>query len=167
MEVIEALFSRRSIRKYTGEPVPDKLITRMVEAAMFAPSANNTQPWQFIVTRDKNVFKQFVAIHPHANMLLEADCGIIVLRDLSRQTNDGYGVTDCAAATQNLLLAAHGLGLGACWIGTYPRIARIEYFAREFGLPENLEPFAVVSVGWPDIEPKQPDRYDPDRVFWR
>lgn len=167
MELFEGLLTRRSIRQYTGEPVSDELITKIIQAAMHAPSANNTQPWHFIVSRNRSIFEGFLKVHPYSKMLLQADCGIIILRNLDRQTNDGYGITDCSAATQNLLLAAHSEGLGACWIGTYPRIPRIEYLKDKFDLPAHLEPFSTVAVGWPAQIPRQPERYDAGKVDWR
>lgn len=167
MDLFEGLLTRRSIRKFSGEPVSDELITKIIKGAMYAPSANNTQPWQFIVSRNKSLFEGFLEVHPHSKMLLQADCGIFIVRDLDRQTNDGYGITDCSAATQNLLLAAHAEGLGTCWIGTYPRKPRIEYLKEKFKLPDHLEVFSTVAVGWPGQSPKQPERFDESKIEWR
>ena len=166
MELYNGLLTRRSVRKYSGRHVDNEMITKVLKAAMYAPSANNTQPWHFLVSRNKEIFKRFSVVHPSSGMLLEADCGILVLRDRNRQYAEGYGTTDCSAATQNLLLAAHSLGLGACWIGTYPRENRIAFLKEAFHLPDHLEPFAMVSIGWPVSEPVQPERFDEGRIIW-
>ena len=167
MDLYNGLLTRRSVRRYTDKPVDNDLIKQLLKAAMYAPSANNTQPWKFIVSRDKDLFSRFLEVHPHSKMLLRADCGILVLRDRNLQYAEGYGTTDCSAATENILLAAHALGLGACWIGTYPREERIKFLQEAFDLPDHLAPFAMVSVGWPGLSPQHPDRYDPDRIMWK
>ena len=166
MDLYNGLLTRRSVRKYAKRHVENELITKVLKAAMYAPSSNNTQPWHFLVSRDKDIFKKFIDVHPYAKMLLEADCGVLVLRNRNLQYNEGYGTTDCSAATQNLLLAAHSLGLGTCWIGTYPRENRIEFLRKAYKLPDHLEPFAVVSLGWPERESVQPDRFDESRIIW-
>lgn len=167
MDLYQGLLSRRSVRRFTDEAVSDELISKIIKGAMFAPSANNTQPWHFIVSRDQSIFEGFIEVHPHSKMLLQADCGIFILRNLDTQTNDGYGISDCAAATQNLLLAAHAEGLGTCWIGTYPRIQRIDYLKDKFDLPAHLEPFSTVALGWPAQSPRQPERFDAKKIDWR
>ncbi len=166
MDLYTGLLTRRSVRKYTGEPVSDDLIRQILKAGMYAPSANNTQPWHFLVSRNTELFKEFTKVHPHSRMLLSADCGLVVIRNRNLQYAEGYGTTDCAAATQNILLAAHALGLGACWIGTYPRENRIDFLKEALDLPEHLEPFAMLAIGWPAQEPKQPERFDESRIIW-
>lgn len=167
MDLYNGLLTRRSVRKYSGKPVDNYLIQELLRAAMYAPSANNTQPWSFLVSRNKEIFLGFSEVHPSSKMLLTADCGILVLRDRNKQYAEGYGTTDCSAATQNILLAAHAFGLGACWIGTYPRENRMEYLSKAFELPDHLEPFAMVAIGWPESQPRQPERYDESRIIWK
>ncbi|MBT3243762.1 MAG: nitroreductase family protein [Bacteroidetes bacterium] len=167
MELYNGLLTRRSVRKYENRPVDKELITSILKAAMYAPSANNTQPWHFLVSRDKEIFKGFLESHPHSKMLMEAEWGILVLRNRDLQYTQGYGTTDCSAATQNILLAAHALGLGACWIGTYPRENRMAYLKEAFDLPDHLEAFAMVSIGWPASEPVQPNRFNENRIIWK
>ncbi len=167
MDLFKGLLTRRSVRKYSDRAVDDALIWQILKAGMFAPSANNTQPWHFLVSRDKDIFRGFLKVHPNSKMLMNADCGILVIRNTELQYAEGYGTTDCSAATENILLAAHALGLGACWIGTYPRENRIAYLKQAFDLPDHLVPFAMVSIGWPANEPRQPERFDESRVIWR
>ncbi len=117
MEVIEAILTRRSIRKYSREKITDNQIEIILKAAMYAPSAMNQQPWHFIVIDNREKLNRIMEVHPYSNMLKEAGLAILVCGDERLQLSKGYWVVDCGAATQNLLLAAHGIGLGAVWLG--------------------------------------------------
>ena len=166
MDVIDAILTRRSIRKYTNQPVSDEQTEILLKAAMYAPSAVNTQPWHFIVFRDKTTAEKITAFHPNAHMIKNASLGILVCFDIKVQHDMGYGELDCSAATQNILLAAHGLGLGAVWIGIFPRKNRIVSIKELFSLPENITPLALVAVGYPDERKIAPSRYRTDRVHF-
>ena len=113
MELMEALRTRRSIRKFEDREVPEAMVRQMLDAAMMAPSAGNAQPWQFVVVTGRERLDAMADIHPHIRMVTQATLGILVCGDLSQEKYPGYWVQDCSAAMQNLLLAAHGLGLGA------------------------------------------------------
>ncbi|MBN2480305.1 MAG: nitroreductase family protein [Bacteroidales bacterium] len=164
MDVFEAIFGRRSIRRYTGGTVTDDDIETLLKAAMYAPSAVNKQPWHFIVFRDEKTMREIIAVHPNSEMLDQADVAILVCWDEHLQHDSGFGPVDCAAATQNILLAAHGLGLGAVWVGIYPRIHRIEALHKIFELPEHVKPFSVISLGHPAEQKPFPDRFDQKKV---
>ncbi len=164
MDAIEAILSRRSIRKYTAEPVSDELVKQLLEAAMAAPSAGNQQPWQFVVIRDRQLLTQIPSIHPYSSMVPQASIAILVCGDRQLARMPEYWVQDCAAATQNLLLAAHAKGLGAVWLGVYPLEDRVAAFRRLLGLPESVTPMALISVGYPAEQKPRADRYDPVRV---
>lgn len=164
MDTIEAILSRRSIRKYTSEEVTDKQINMLLKAAMFAPSAVNKQPWHFVVFRNANTIKQIIEAHPNASMLTGASAAILVCYDEQLQHDAGYGPVDCAAAIQNILLAAHNLGLGAVWVGIYPRANRMEAVQHIFSLPEHVKGFAVVSLGYPAETKGEPNRFNPNRI---
>jgi len=166
MDVIEAIMNRRSIRKYTAEKVTDDQIELLLKAGMYAPSAVNKQPWHFIVFRDRNIIKEIINIHPNSYMLKDSDVAILVCWDENLQHDRGYGPVDCSAATQNILLAAHGIGLGAVWIGLYPRQHRIEGVHRLFGLPKHVKPFSIISIGYPAENKVFPDRYEKERVHY-
>ncbi len=117
---MKEIFSRRSIRKFTEEPVSEEQIEKLLRAAMQAPSACNEQPWEFVVIKDREVMKEIRA-YQHFSMPLDtADCAIVICGDTKRQQYKGFWVQDCAAATQNLLLEAEYLGLGAVWMGLHP-----------------------------------------------
>jgi nitroreductase len=164
MDVLEAIFNRRSIRHYTDRPVSDDVIETLLKAAMYAPSAVNKQPWHYIVFRDREIMEKIILFHPNASMLRQADAAILVCWDEQLQYDAGYGPVDCSAATQNILLAAYGLGLGSVWVGLYPRIQRMESIHTLFGLPLNIKPFSIVSLGYPAEEKKMPLRFNRDRI---
>jgi nitroreductase len=166
MDAIEAILNRRSIRKYSGENVKDEQLELLLKAAMYAPSAVNKQPWHFIVFRDTKIRQQIVDFHPNASMLPGADTGILVCYDENLQHATGYGPVDCSAATQNILLAAHAIGLGAVWVGIYPRLNRIESIHKLFSLPSNVKPFSIISLGYPAEKKTFPDRFKKDRIHY-
>lgn len=164
MEVLDAIFNRRSIRKYTPQHVSNDYIEILLKAGMFAPSAVNKQPWEFIVFRNQESMQRIVDVHPNASMLLHANVAILVCWDEHRQHDKGYGPVDCSAATQNILLAAHGLGLGAVWVGIYPRQQRMEAVQKVFNLPGHIHGFAIISLGFPAEHKAMPDRYDKSKI---
>jgi len=166
MEVLEAILSRRSIRKYSGKRIPDEQLESLLKAAMYAPSAVNKQPWHFIIFRNAEIRRKIVEFHPNASMLPGADAGILVCYDENLQHDVGYGPVDCSAATQNILLAAHAMGLGAVWVGIYPRQNRIDSTHRLFSLPENIKPFSMVSLGYPAEMISFPDRFKKERIHY-
>jgi nitroreductase len=166
MDVIEAILNRRSIRQYTDRPVSDDVVETLLKAAMYAPSAVNKQPWHFIVFRDREIKEKIISFHEYASMLRQADTAILVCWDEELQHDTGYGPVDCSAATQNILLSAYGLGLGSVWVGLYPRIHRMESIHALFGLPKNIRPFSLVSLGYPAEEKKMPDRFNRDRIHF-
>ncbi len=166
MDIIEALLNRRSIRKYTSEEVPDALVETLIRAGMYAPSAVNKQPWHFIVFRNKKRIREIIEIHPNAQMLENASVAILVCWDDKLQHDVGYGPVDCSAATQNILLAAHGKGLGAVWAGLYPRERRITGVQKLFKLPENIKPFSIVSVGYAAEKKDFPSRFKKERIHY-
>jgi len=164
METIEGLFTRRSIRKYTDKDVSDEDIRTILKAAMYAPSAGNQQPWHFIVIRDRAILDKVPEVHPYSKMIQNAPVAILVCGDTSAEKYPGYWVQDCSAATENLLLAAHGLGLGAVWLGVYPRGERVEGISSLFGLPEKILPLALIPIGHPDESKPDPNRYNEGRI---
>ena len=166
MDTLTAIMTRRSIRKYSPEPVTDDLVQKILGAAMNAPSAGNQQPWHFIVVNERKTLDEIAEILPHGKMLKQAACAIVVCGDLSHEKHKGYWVQDCAAATQNILLAAHALGLGAVWLGVYPREERMKNIGEFLKVPEGILPFCVVSMGWPGEKKEKEERYAEKRVHW-
>jgi len=164
MTELDIFFDRRSIRRYRDIPIEKEKIELLLKAAMYAPSAVNKQPWHFIVIDDREIMQKISEIHPYARMLLGASHAILVCGDETLQHDDGYWIVDCGAATENLLLAAHALGLGGCWIGIQPREARKLAVSKLFSLPAYVKPFAIVSLGYPDETKNRPERYHPDKI---
>ncbi|MFA6033896.1 MAG: nitroreductase family protein [Myxococcota bacterium] len=163
MDMIEAIMTRRSVRKYLDREIPEELLHTLLAAAMNAPSAGNQQPWDFIIIRDKAVLAGLHKINPHAAMAGHAPLAILVCADLSRETHPGYWVIDCSAAVQNMLLAAHSSGLGAVWTGVHPKQDRIKGLKELFKLPEHIMPHSLVVLGWPAETPKPVNRFN-DRL---
>lgn len=149
MDIFEAILTRRSIRKFTDAPVSDEHIARLLEAAMAAPTACNSQPWRFILVRDQAGREAIAARHPHAGMAARAPLAIVVCADTSAEKFPGFWPQDCAAAMQNLLLAARGLELGTVWTGVYPVEERVTAFQELFNLPPHVIPQGIVVVGHP------------------
>jgi nitroreductase len=156
------ILERRSIRKYTDEPVSDQDRENLLKAAMAAPSAGNQQPWEFIVIDDRDALNTMKGFHEKGgyHMLGHAPLAIVVCGDLKKQLHKGYWVLDCTAATENILLAAQSLGLGAVWLGVYPREERIARIKELLGLPENIMPLSLISIGHPAETKKPSDRYN-------
>ncbi|HDQ44417.1 MAG TPA: nitroreductase family protein [bacterium] len=166
MDCFEALLGRRSIRKYEKRDVPEEVIQDILKAAMAAPSAGNQQPWHFVVIRDRGLLDAIPEVHPHAVMVREAPAAIAVCADLNLEKHAGYWVQDLSAATQNLLVAAHAKGLGAVWLGVYPRQPREQALGRLLRLPETVRTLSLVVLGHPAEHKRPADRYDSGRVHW-
>ncbi|MCK4745996.1 MAG: nitroreductase family protein [Bacteroidales bacterium] len=164
MDELAFILDRRSIRRFTDQRIDNKIIEKLLLAAMYAPSAVNKQPWHFVVVDRRDMLDRFMEIHPYAGMLQTASHGIVICGDEILQHDDGYWVVDCGAATQNLLLAAHTLGLGSCWVGLHPREGRKASFSELLELPEHVKPFALVALGYPDERKLRPERFHPNKV---
>jgi nitroreductase len=165
-EAMDVLMTRRSIRSYTEEPVTDEQLERVLRAAMAAPSAGNEQPWHFVVIRERETMAAIMDVHPYAAMLAEAPVCLAVLADLAEEKHGGMWVQDCSAATQNILLAAHALGLGAVWLGVHPEAEREAGVKRILKLPEGVACLSLVAIGHPAEQKGPVDRYGPDRVHY-
>jgi nitroreductase len=166
MELLDGIFTRRSIRKYTNQEVSKDQINTLVKAGMYAPSARNQQPWHFMVITDQKLLNQVREVHPYAKMLSEARIAILVCGDEELELSKGYWVVDFSAATQNILLAAHGLGLGAVWLGLHPREERKNDIRKLFNLPNHIQPLSLIAVGYPDETKETPDRFIPNRIHF-
>jgi len=166
MDTLEAIFTRRSIRVYTGQPIPENVIDQLLRAAMQAPSAGNQQAWQFITVTERAKLSALAEVLPYGKMLTSAPLCIIVCGDLEKEKSKGYWVQDCSAATQNILLAAHAMGLGAVWLGVYPREQRVIDIRTTLGIPESVIPLCAIAVGYPGEEKPRADRYNSERVHF-
>jgi nitroreductase len=164
MDALEALMTRRSVRAYTDEPVSGEQVRKILAAGMQAPSARNQQPWHFVVVRQRKRLDALAGVLPFGKMLGKAPLGIVVCADADLEQSAGYWAQDCAAATQNILLACHALGLGAVWIGVYPRDERVTALRELLSLPETVAPLCAIAIGRPAERPAPVDRFRPDRI---
>lgn len=164
MDALEAILTRRSIRKYTPASVSEELIKELLEAAMSAPSSSNGQPWHFLVIDDRKIFNEIPKLHPYANMLRGASVAIVVCGDLQLEKSEGCWVEDCSAATENILIAAHAKGLGAVWLGVNRRQERVKGIRKLLGLPDHVLPLCVISIGYPAEKKSRENRYNPSRI---
>ena len=167
--VLENIMTRTSIRQFTDQPVAKDTLDLIVKAGMAAPSAMNKQPWAFVVVTEREILDSLNAKHPYAN-LKTATAAIIVCGNMDK-TIEGegkeYWVQDCSAATENILLAAHGLGLGAVWCGVYPVEERIKEVSEVIGLPENVIPLNIVTMGYPDEKPEPKDKFNSANIHYQ
>ena len=166
---LETIFNRTSIRSYSDQKVEKDQIMTLLKAGMSAPSAVNKQPWEFIVIDDKDLMGKIGDEFKNAGMVKKASCAIIVCGDMNLTLGGDvqeFWVQDCSAATENILLAAHSLGLGAVWCGIYPGKERIEKLSNLLSLPENIIPLNIIPIGVRDKEQEPKDKWKEDRIHW-
>lgn len=163
---LKFIFKRRSIRRFTAEPLTDDSLRDLLEAAMAAPSAVGRDPWHFLIVKDRDQRVAIAEALPSGKMLAEAPVGIVVLGDLERAHDhlESYLLQDVSAAIENLLLAATTLDLGAVWLGVHPRPDRIAHIRRLFNLPDTIIPVSVIAIGHPAEHPEARTRYRGDAV---
>lgn len=166
--VIDVIHSRKSVRNYTDQIVSRDQLKTLVRAGMAAPTAMNRQPWFFVLVDDKEILNELGDILMFGKMLKDASAAIVVCGDMRRVYSllPEYWIQDCSAATQNILLAAEGIGLGAVWIGVYPRKRLSRQIQSILNLPRRYVPFNVISIGYPTGEDKPKDKFDEDRFIW-
>ena len=164
MDAMDAILSRRSIRKYTPQPIPERAIKELLEAAMSAPSSGNEQPWHFVVIDDHSILDQIEEFHPYAGMLHEAPVAILVCGDLDLEKYRGFWVQDCSAATQNILVAARAKGFGSVWLGIYPLEDRTKAMQELLGLPGHVIPLALIPIGYPAEQKGRGGRFHIGRI---
>ena len=166
METMKAILTRRSIRKYKAKEITKEQVNEIIKAAMYAPSAFNKQPWQFLAVDKKEILDKIFKIIPHAEMLQQAAAAIIVCGDKNLEENINLIALNCSAATQNALLAIHDLGLGAVWVSAYPADETITGLKKLFNLPENIVPISVLSIGYPDEVVPAEERFIPEKIHF-
>ena len=164
MDTMEAIFTRRSVRKYDTKPLPDQDVKELLEAAMSAPSAGNEQPWHFVIINDPKILGKVHTFHNHAKMLKDASIAMLVCCDLNLDKHNGMWIQDCSAATQNILLAVRAKGLGAVWLGIFPREERTKGMRQLLNIPKNIVPFSLISIGYPVEKQGKIDRYNESRI---
>ena len=168
--VLENILSRKSVRSYTDEPVRRSQLDTLLRAAMAAPTGRDMRPWKFVVIDDKAAMAALADSLPYAKMLREAQAAVAICGDLSVTYDKGNPsknwTFDCSAATENLLLAAEALGLGAVWTGVYPYEERVAVVKSALGLPEDIVPLALVPIGHPKGDPQPKDKFNKDNIHY-
>lgn len=168
--IYESIINRRSVRKFTDMHIEEEKLTGILRAAMNAPSACNQQPWRFVVITDKDVLKELHSTHNWMLALLSAPVTIVVCGEPRMTKLERFWRQDCSAATQNMLLAAHTMGLGAVWMGIDPAEGtnqEADSIRKILGLPEYIVPFSFVSLGYPAEQTKASDRYDESKIHYQ
>jgi nitroreductase len=163
---LDNIFSRKSVRSYTDQPVSQDQVETILKAAMAAPSGMNAQPWRFVVVREQAT-KDKLAVGFN-KMIAKAPVVIVVCGKTTNKlggTNNNW-TADCAAATENLLLAVEALGLGAVWTACYPYEERMTPAIEALGLPDNVKPYCIVPVGYPVGDDKPKDKWKPDNIHY-
>ena len=167
--VLDNIATRASVRQFTDQPVPDAVMEEILRAGMAAPSAVNKQPWSFVVVTEPERIAALNEVHPYAN-LKTATAAVIVCGDMDKALEGRareYWVQDCSAVTENILLAAHALGLGAVWCGVYPSPDRVSAVSEVLGLPGSIVPLNIVTMGYPAAEVQPKDKWDPARIHYQ
>jgi nitroreductase len=159
-EVLDFICRRRSVRRFQKKAIPEDTLTILMKAAMAAPSGNNAQPWEFVVVRDPKIKEELSRVHTWVYMVAEAPTAIVVMGDKGSE----WWADDCAAATENLLLAAANLGLGTVWCGIKENDAKA--VRKILGAPERLGVLCIVAIGYPAESPSSHTKYRKDKVHW-
>lgn len=167
--IVENIMTRTSIRQYTDLPISADTIEILLRAGMAAPTAVNKQPWHFVAVTDKDKLAQLATANPNAGMAAKAPLAIIVCGDMQK-TLEGQGrafwIQDCSAATENILLAAHALGLGGVWTGLYPNDERVAAVREILKAPEYIVPLCTIVLGHPAEQPEPKDKWKPENVSY-
>ena len=167
--IVENIMTRTSIRQYTDQTISADTIETLLRAGMAAPTAVNKQPWHFVAITSKDKMKELAATNPNARMLEQAPLTIVVCGDMQKAL-EGEGrqlwIQDCSAATENILLAAHGLGLGAVWTALYPRNDRAKGAIEALKLPDHIVPLCAIIIGYPAEQPEPKDKWKPENVSY-
>lgn len=167
--VMNCVFTRKSVRSFTDQPVAQETLVELARAGMAAPSARNLQPWAFIIVTERKVLDLLAERLPYAKMLFEAPAAIIVCGDLSKAGDgpEGYWVQDCSAATENILIAAEALGLGAVWTGVHPRPERVSIVKEILAIPDQVVPLNVIPIGYTKGEHHPKDKFKETNLHWQ
>lgn len=167
--VLNNILERTSVRSYLDKSVEEEKIEKLLRAGMAAPTAKNKQPWHFVVVTDKSLLQKLSKVNPYAEMVAKAPLAIVVCGDMTKAL-DGNArelwVQDCSAASENILLVATGLGLGAVWTGTYPSEERYAAVSEVLGLPEFLIPLNTIAIGYPDGDVTPKDKWKESNISY-
>ena len=168
--VLENIATRASVRAFKRDAIPNDLIQKLLKAGMAAPTALNAQPWHFIVIHDQGQLSSLSVDSPYTGLLADAPLAIAVCGDITKKAPGDEGIywsQDACAATENILLAAHAMGLGATWTGSYPIEARYKLAQKVLSLPDNLIPVSIIAIGYPAVTVAPKDKWNPNNVSYQ
>jgi len=168
-DTLSVIYARKSVRHYTGVAATKDQLETLLKAGMAAPTAVDRRPWAFVVVTDKKILNALADGLPYSKMIVQAGAAIIVCGDLNKALpgeGQAFWVQDCSAATQNILLAAQALGLGAVWTGMYPSSERVNFVQQALGIPKEVIPLNIIAVGHPVGDEKPKDKFDPVNIHW-
>ncbi len=163
-DIINAILKRRSIRAYTDKEISEDTMNTILKAAMYAPTARNSQEWRFIVVRNPENLQKIQQVQPYNTLLEQANAAVIVCALVESDAAKRYFQQDCGASIQNLMLAAYGLGVGSVWLGVYPNEQLVDGITKSFKLPKDVFPIGVVALGYPAEEKPDPERFDASKI---
>ena len=166
---LQNIATRTSVRSYLEKPVDAATVEKLLRAGMAAPTAVNRQPWHFVVVNEKSQLEALSKTNPYSSMLENAPLAIVVCGDMKKALEGNareFWVQDCSAATENILLAANALGLGAVWTGAYPSEERCSAISEVLKLPENLIPLNIIVIGYPDGVNEPKDKWKPENISY-
>ncbi len=170
MDCLETIYNRKSVRHFQNKPVSKQEIDLLLKAGMAAPSAANRQPWAFFVITQRNTLDNLGALLPYARMITRAPMAIVVCGDLSKSFfyywEDEFWIQDCSAATQNILLAAEALGLGAVWSAVYPERNWMQSVRNSLFLPYHIIPLNIIPIGYPTGKDKHINKWKTENIHW-
>ncbi len=165
--ILSNIMTRNSVRSYLDKPIEQDKVEKLLRAGMASPSAGNKQPWAFVVVNNKETLTKLGNALPYAKMTSDAPLAIVVCGDLSKGFEgiaSEYWIQDCSAVSENILLAAHALGLGAVWTGVHPIKERVEFVSKELELPDHIVPLNVIPIGYPSGDTPVKDKWNPSSV---
>ena len=168
-ETLRTILTRRSVRAFKSDEIDQHSVEMILRAGMSAPSAYNAQPWHFIVINDRKALSEDIPqMHPYAQMAKQAPLAILVCSSTlpPKPQANAYWQQDSAACCENMLLAAHSLGIGGVWTGVYPNPLRLPLFKEYFKLPQDIEPIALLIFGIPDQNLPKTDRFHPEKIHY-
>ncbi len=166
LDVLTAIKTRQSIRKFTSEPISEEILNTILSAGLYAPTAKNKRPYHFIVIRDQQLLSELAQDNSNVAMIKSAPCSIVVCGDKNIEGIKEFLYEDCSAATQNMLLSIHGLGLGGVWCGVVANSDWRKLLIDKLELPLKLEPIAVIAFGWPDEAKELCSRWDSGKIHY-
>lgn len=168
-ELLNIILERKSVRHFTAQPVSRAMLDMLMRAGMAAPSAKNQQPWVFVAVTDRDVLDFMANGLPSCKMLAQAQAAIVVCGDMQKinsEADKSYWTQDCSAVTQNILLAAEAMGLGAVWTAAYPYKERTGVVIKALHLPDYILPLSVIPIGYPTGQDLPKDKYKPENIHW-